>query len=98
MTVAFEGNPTNALQVGSPGITWNLEIEIDWSSTPATWTLSGSHDGFPAHQIRINGDMAYQSHPVCDSDTPSDVDQCLSKTPLSLAPPNDVSVSKSGDL
>jgi hypothetical protein len=59
--VDFFGSVGNPLVVGGGAIAtidWELTLVVDMSSTPATWTLSGTDDGFPSWELYIN------EHPI----------------------------------
>lgn len=99
ITVRFQGDPGNDLQFGAPGITWRHDLTISWDGSEPTWQLAMNNDGFPSHQIRFNGSVRRATHPVCDTATPTGyANLCVSKTPLSLFPPLDLTYQWDGDL
>ncbi len=61
--VTFSGDPNNGCISGSPGITWQNRITISWSDSPASYVLEMDHDGFPMHEVRINGVLVYSHDP-----------------------------------
>jgi len=88
----FQPAPTGA-------ISWDLLLEIDASSSPTRWTLTGSHTGFPAHELYVNqvGIYTYDPGPqtcISDAATP---DYCLPQV-LQLFNPRGVTVNLNGVL
>ena len=57
---------TNPLVSGSPGISYSITITID--KTLGTYSITGTHDGFPAYEIYINGKRVYQHDPLATGD------------------------------
>ena len=45
-------------------ITWVLNVSIDRSTSPPTYTITGSHKQFPAYVIYINGQQVYTYDPI----------------------------------
>lgn len=73
VSISFSGEPFNALEPASEifgDIDWNHKVTIDWSGESVTCTLDYQHDGFPYHDIRINGNVAYQFDPIAAGQTP----------------------------
>lgn len=77
----------NPLVSGSPDIDWDIVVTIDASSTPASYTVTGARDGFPAQDIYIDDDLV-------DSHDPRVTGDGL----FSLFPPMEYNISKSGTL
>jgi len=73
-----ENNPLVTL---SPDIDYDLELVIKYDALGGTYTLSGSHDGFPCYEVFV-GHQAIYTH---DSGT---------QTITSLFPPQEFSVEK----
>jgi len=42
---------------------WELTVEIDVSTTPASYKIVGQRDGFPAHDVFINDAMVDNHDP-----------------------------------
>lgn len=84
------GGAGNPLVFGAPDIDWDFTIEIDTSQDPPQWTLTGSHDGFPAYEIYINGQTIYTYSP---GTPPFDFGDLRA-----LFPPLDVDADDSGQL
>jgi hypothetical protein len=64
-TVNFVGSGQNPLEYtgpGSPSISWNLTVTIN-ESNPAVPTaqVSGTHTCYPAHNVKVNGTVVYDS-------------------------------------
>ena len=57
---------SNPLVTGSPAISYTINITIDRST--GTYSMEGSHDGFPAYEIYINGKRVYQHDPLATGD------------------------------
>lgn len=81
-------SPNFILAAGSPHIDWDVAITItrDLYTGQTVYAVSGTHDGFPYHDIRINGLQVYARDSI-----PTD-------TPLSLFDPMEVVVGVSGAL
>jgi glucodextranase-like protein len=61
--VLLDGSPADPLIALSPHIDWTLEITIDTSNPDVPrYTITGTHDGFPDHEIYINGRQVYFFH------------------------------------
>ena len=88
--VRLFGGTSNPLLI-SPNIDWDLTLTIDASSLPTSWTLTGAHDGFPAHEVYVNGQTLYTYDPGAPP---------YSFVPhlIRLFPPLEVSVSRNGTL
>lgn len=87
VSVHLHGNAANPLVVGAQilaPIDWDLTINIDTASPIPLWTLSGTHDGFPAYEIYINGTPIYTYDP---GPAPYTVRQVVR-----LLPPMDVAI------
>ena len=56
----------NPLVSGSPAIDYYIMITIDRYAN--TYSISGSHDGFPAYEIYINGTRVYEHDPLATGD------------------------------
>jgi len=57
---------TNPLVTSAPAISYTITITID--KTAGTYSIEGSHDGFPAYEIYINGKRVYQHDPLATGD------------------------------
>jgi hypothetical protein len=71
--IRFSGEPFNTLEPISEffgDIDWRHTLTIDWSSSPMRYTLQYQHDGFPFHDIRINGTLVRAFDPVPNGQTP----------------------------
>ena len=55
VTVQAEGNESNPLIMGAPGITYDLKIGVQSEGADGnlTVTVNGDHDGFPAYEVLI---------------------------------------------
>jgi antitoxin (DNA-binding transcriptional repressor) of toxin-antitoxin stability system len=83
LTVLLTGNSVNPLPLFSAGISWNFTLTIDTSEEIARWTLNGTHDCFPAHELYINGQPIHQRAPTDHSFTT--LSNCLiGRTPAPL--------------
>jgi hypothetical protein len=63
-SVTFTGSAKDPLepQLVSPAISWNLTVTINESNPAApTAQVSGSHTCYPAHIIKVNGTVVYDS-------------------------------------
>lgn len=78
--VQFQGHPGNACPAFALDISWNNKIVIAWDTGTGTYSLDLEHDGFPNHQIRVNGDIVYEYDVVAHNDA----------TPLSLGAPKEI--------
>jgi hypothetical protein len=65
-TVKCRCEATNPLASGSPAISYTINITID--KAVGTYSIEGSHDGFPAYEIYINGKRVYQYDPLATGD------------------------------
>ena len=61
--VKLSGEVGNPLVNLAPTTDWAFTLTIDASASPARWTLSGDHDGFPAYEIYINNMPIYTYDP-----------------------------------
>jgi hypothetical protein len=60
-SVNFQGAAANPLEL-SPPLTWNLTVTINESNPSApTAQVSGTHTCYPAHTIKVNGTVVYDS-------------------------------------
>jgi len=95
VTVRLSGSPKIGISpnffIGatSPAIDWNVTITLvrNNSTGVTTYNVTGSHDGFPFHDIRINSTQVWARDPIPNGDTP-----------LSLFPPAEIAVAASGAL
>lgn len=57
----------------APFIDWDVTIELtrNASTGATTYKVTGSHDGFPFHDIRIGGTVVWQRDPIPNGDTPA---------------------------
>ena len=56
----------NPLVSGAPAISYTFTLTFD--SATRTYSLVGSHDGFPAYEIYINGKRIYKHDPLATGD------------------------------
>jgi hypothetical protein len=89
--VRLHGGASNPLVFGAPNIDWDLTLTIDASASPTRWTLTGAHDGFPAHEVYVNDQTLYTYDP---GPPPYTFVTHLRR----LFPPLDVDVDRSGTL
>jgi len=67
-----------------PDIDADITVEIrQEEGEEAKYRVSGSHDGFPAYELYINGERVYEHDP-----------REAGKGPLALLPPSDISVNE----
>ena len=59
---------TNPLVPSGPAIDYSLTVIIDRDKNE--YSISGSHDGFPAYEIYINGIRVYEHDPFVTGETP----------------------------
>lgn len=73
----------------APFLNWDVTVELTRNAaTGATnYKVTGGHDGFPFHDIRIGGTPVWERDPIRNGDTPQ-----------ALYGDNDVQVSKQGTL
>ena len=76
VSVAFEGDPDNACSnvLGMQfawDISWYNDLTISWDSSSPTYQLTMDHDGFPLHELRINGSLVYDFDPIAAQNTPN---------------------------
>ena len=71
--------------LGPPAINYTLKLTIDRNNN--TYSLEGTHDGFPAYEVYINGNRIYEHDPL-------ETGEGL----FSLGPPEEHSVNRSGAL
>ena len=90
VSVHLHGGAANPLVPAAPAIDWDLTVTIDTSGAKPHWTIKGSHDGFPAYEVYVNGQTIYTYTPGPGPYSFGDL--------LKLFPPLDVSVDRSGDL
>lgn len=83
ISALFVCNASNPLVNLAPGIGYTVTITADYT-TPSTpkYSISGTHDGFPAYEIYINGTRVYQHDPMATGDGPG-----------SLFPPEEYTIS-----
>jgi hypothetical protein len=61
-SVTFNGQAQNPLEPLSPSIKWGLTVTIDESNPSApTAQVSGTHTCYPAHNVKVNGTVVYDS-------------------------------------
>jgi len=99
VSVHMFGAAADPLVLLSADIDWDFTITIDTSGAKPHWTLNGTHDGFPAHEIYINGTAIYTFAPAAPAGT------SVVGTPTytfdqirALFPPQEIKASKVGDL
>ena len=56
----YLGNPLITPEVPAD---WDITLTLNTSGTQPRWTLTGSHDGFPAYELYIDGRLIYKSDP-----------------------------------
>jgi hypothetical protein len=64
--------------VTSPAISSDINVFIRKQNGVAQYRVEGSHDGFPAYELYINGTRVYEFDP-----------KARNQTPISLAPPKE---------
>jgi hypothetical protein len=52
-------------------ISWHNDIAISWGAGPPQYELTMDHDGFPQHEVRINGALVYAMDPIGEGNTPN---------------------------
>jgi len=62
--VRLRGGPGNPLVRPHCDIDWNLVLEIHDDGETTTYSLTGSHDGFPAYEMYVNGTAIYTYDPA----------------------------------
>ncbi|MES2308379.1 MAG: RHS repeat-associated core domain-containing protein [Verrucomicrobiota bacterium] len=83
-----ERNPlASILGIPAPGITYEAKFDFDYNKMKLT--VSGSHDGFPSHAIKVNGSTVYKfSHRVAGTSPlrliPTGFGQTISASPISF--------------
>lgn len=63
VSATFTGSvdtPFDISRSGKGAMDWNLTLTIDEDDK---WELTGAHDGFPAYEIYVGGEMVYESNP-----------------------------------
>ena len=62
-------NPISQFSLLTPGITWDLFVDLEDVSFPdfLTYSVSGKHDCFPAHEVILRGQNIYSFPPVDSS-------------------------------
>ncbi|HET6484283.1 MAG TPA: DUF3238 domain-containing protein [Actinoplanes sp.] len=81
--VTFQVNGTNPLEPLAPAIDCRLDLLIAATGVPAfTYSLVGSHDGFPAYELYLQQRLVYSFNPVQ-----------AGTSPLSLGDPSGVPVN-----
>ncbi|HEX8178928.1 MAG TPA: hypothetical protein VF525_05230 [Pyrinomonadaceae bacterium] len=70
-------------RVSAPDIDADITVIIQQHDEHAEYTIAGDHDGFPAYELYINGQPAYQYDPVAHNVGPE-----------KLYPPMDVKVAR----
>ena len=76
LTLMMSGN--NPLVPGSPAIDGDISVLLRRGTNGLEAKLNGSHDGFPAHEVYVNGHRLLAYDPVA-----------AGKGPLALLPPSD---------
>lgn len=89
--IRLQGEVPLPLVQNSPGIGWDLFVQIDASTDPVQYLVMGNHDGFPAYELHINGTLAYGYHPGPGPYT-------FFGNLIELFPPLDESVNETGTL
>ncbi len=75
---------SNPLVTGAPAISYSIVIIIDKTDPAAPkYSITGTHDGFPAYVIYINNKRVYQYDPLATGEGP-----------LSLFPPEEHDVNE----
>lgn len=81
--VSFRVNGTNPLEELAPAIDCQLDLVVSATGVPAfTYSLTGTHDGFPAYELYLQQRLVYSFDPVAEG-----------TSPLSLGDPNSVQVA-----
>lgn len=88
LRVMLQGSAANPLVFSAPAIDWNIIIDIDATDRGRPkYTVTGSHDGFPAYELYLFDQRIYAYDPVA-----------AGETPLALFPPMDKTAGSSGDI
>jgi hypothetical protein len=61
--VRMFGGADNPLVAGSCSIDWDLTLTINTAGSTPQYTLVGTHDGFPAYEVYVNGRSIYTFDP-----------------------------------
>jgi RHS repeat-associated protein len=88
-SLTFSGNESNPQVEGSPGISYSFSFTV---SPDGSFTLSGQHDGFPQHQMKVTREDG-TSGTVLEHDP-----QKTGEGPDSLFGSGEHTVNKSGKL
>ncbi len=82
-------SPNFFIGATSPAIDWDVTVSLSRNASTGvtTYQVTGSHDGFPFHDIRINSIPVWQRDPISEG-----------RTPLALFPPTDIAVQASGSF
>lgn len=81
--VTFRVNGTNPLEPLAPAIDCRLDLVVAATGVPAfTYSVTGSHDGFPAYELYLQQRLIHSFDPVQ-----------AGTSPLSLGDPNGVQVN-----
>lgn len=71
LSVKCRCNSGNPLVTGAPGIGYTLTITADYTNLAAPkYSITGSHDGFPAFEVYINGTRVHHYDPLASGDGP----------------------------
>ncbi|MEM7431660.1 MAG: hypothetical protein AAF351_06935 [Pseudomonadota bacterium] len=70
--INMRGAPFNPLPPIGPDIDWNMVLTVtyDPQTRRHAYSLVGIHDGFPAYQLRLNGEVVWSHDPIDEGQTP----------------------------
>jgi RHS repeat-associated protein len=92
-TINMQVDASNQLVPGAPPINYDVNITISQQQDGSVnYNMTGSTDGFPAYEFYITNDATGQSTMIYGSDP-----QKTGDTPVSLFPPMEKNVNKSGN-
>ncbi|MDB4793504.1 hypothetical protein OAG63_00560 [Methylacidiphilales bacterium] len=68
--LANPGAPEIETPNPAPPLYYDITVKIDATTTPPTYTLTGSHKLFPAYEVYINGQLVHDYSPIPGGYTP----------------------------
>jgi hypothetical protein len=63
--------PTIETPDPAPPLFYDITVKIDGTTNPPTYTLTGSHELYPAYEVYINGQLIHDYTPIPGGHTPS---------------------------